>query len=381
MRWLDASEIVLGLLLDKKIQPEHVDARMFASPYDEAVRLIKDGAELSELYDKAGLAPIMAAAEAVRKISDKPVGEFVKVLERSYAREELATTLDRQSKRLRHGEDADMMALEAAIEANLNLEHRYETADLIEPSGGKFIETGYLPIDRHVGGLPDASLTIVAATTGIGKSTFLAQIAGTMAKRNEKVLLYTLEMTSGQVVKRLLDTHIGDGVYRKNILICDDLMGVDELCSEASRLCAVEKIGMIGVDFADLLLSSEEDEPKVAHIYRSLAHLAKRTGARVICIAQLHRYEGGEPRINNIRWSGMAEQVAALIMLLYNPSQTYGIGAKKDGQLPLTPGKAWIIIGKSRFGFKEGGVGAIQVDWDSEKGWGMDDSSWRAMVM
>jgi replicative DNA helicase len=379
MKWLDASEIVLGYILNGKLLAEHVDARMFAPPYDVAVKLLKEGADLSELYDKAGLAPVMAATEAVQTLGDKSPAEFIKVLEKSWAREELADILDRQSKRLRRGDEADMMALEAAIEANLNLEHRYETSDNIKPSGGKWLKTGYAPLDRHVGGLPEASLTVVAATTGIGKSTFLVQLANSVALEGKKVLIYTLEMTSGQVVKRLLE--IQGGAQNPNIIICDDLMGVDELTAEASRLCAVEDIGFIGVDFADLLLSSEEDEPKVAHIYRSLAHLAKRTGTSVVCIAQLHRYEGGEPHIHNIRWSGMAEQVAALIALLYNPAQTFGIGAKKDGQLPVIPGKAWIIIGKSRFGFKEGGVGAIQVDWDSKMGWGTDESSWRSMVM
>lgn len=387
MNWQDSCEIVLGLLLNGNILPDHVDATRFMPPYDTAVKLLKGGAELAELYDKVGLVPIKSATTAVNMIGDdarsKP-GEFIKVLEQAYGREELANTLDRQSKRLRRGDDADLLAIEGAMEQHLNLEHRYETADKIEPFGGAWVKTGYKPLDRHMGGLPKSGLTTVAATTGIGKTTFLVQLAGCMAKRKKKVLIYTLEQTKGQIVQRILETVVGKGEddsFRQYIKICDEQMNVNELCAEASRICAVEEIGFIGVDFVDLLLSSEETEPSVGHIYRSMAQLAKKSGVPVVLIAQLHRYEGGEPRINNIRWSGLSECVSAMILLLYNPTQTYGIGAKKDSQLPIITDKAWMIVGKSRFGFKEGGVGAIQVDWNSLTGWGTEDSSWRSMTM
>ena len=382
MKHQDISEIVLGLVLAGQVSPDHVDAQTFYPPYGEAIKLLRGGADVADLYDKVGLAPIKAATDAAQAVKEHPVGEWLKLLDRSYSREELATILERQTKRLRNGEDADTIALEGAIEKHINLEHRYETADKIEPYGGAWMETGYKPLDRHMGGLPLAGLTTVAATTGIGKTTFLVQLASHVAKLNRKVLLYTLEQTRGQLVKRILDTlDGGDDSFRKNITICDDQMNVNELSAESSRVCSIEQIGFIGVDFVDLLLNEEEDEPKVAHIYRTLAQLAKKTEVPVVAVAQLHRYEGGEPRINNIRWSGLAEAMSAMIALLYNPAQTFGIGSKKDGQLPLTPGKAWILIGKSRYGFKEGGVGAIQVDWDSKKGWGQPDSSWRSMVM
>jgi len=372
------------MILDGRIQPDHVDAQAFAVPYDAAIKLLKSGSDVADLYDKVGLAPIKAASDASKIIGDKPMGEFLKLLDMAYSRSELAKVLTRQLKRLNNGEDADMLAIEGALEQLINLEHRYELASEIDPFGGAWFETGYTPLDRHMGGLPEASLTIVAATTGIGKTTFLVQLASCVAKRKHKALLYSLEQTKGQMVRRILDTSSkgeSDKGFLDYIKITDDPMNVNELSAEASRICAIEDIGIIGVDFADLLLTSEEDEPKVGHIYRTLALLGKRARTRVVCLSQLHRYEGGEPRINNIRWSGLAEAMAGMIILLYNPSQTFGIGAKKDGQLPIIPGKGWLIIGKSRYGFKEGGIGAIQVDWDGEKGWGIDDSSWRGMVM
>lgn len=382
---LEISEIVIGMILADKIQPEHVDPQTFHSPYGEAIKLLLKGADLATLYNKIGLMPIKAASDAHKIMSDQLPGEMIKLLERAAGREELADLLERELNRLRKGYDADVLKLEGAIEKHINLDHRYETADKIEPSGGSWLKTGYKPLDRHMGGLPMAGLTTVAATTGIGKTTFMVQLAKCLAQRKKKSVIYTLEQTRGQLVKRLLEVMKVEGEsedYRKYIRITDDQLDVDQLCAEASRMCAVEDIDMIGVDFIDLLINTEESEPKVAHIYRSLAQLAKKVPTQVIAVAQLHRYEGGTPRIQNVRWSGLCEAMSSMVILLYNPTMTYGIGAKKsDNQLPLTPGKAWCIVGKSRYGYREGSIGAFQVDWDGQVGWGTDTSMWKALVM
>jgi replicative DNA helicase len=157
---------------------------------------------------------------------------------------------------------------------------------------------------------------------------------------------------------------------------------VDELVAEASRIAATEELGFIGVDFADLLTSGTEDEPAVAHIYKSLENFAVSSGVSVILLSQLHRYEGGIPRINNIRWSGMAEACSGMVALLYNPSATYGIDAKKgDNQLPLMQGRSWIVFGKSRFGYRMGGIGAVSCPWSGDKGWGDGDTSWKSLTI
>ena len=70
-----------------------------------------------------------------------------------------------------------------------------------------------------------------------------------------------------------------------------------------------------------MLVEGEQSEAVMGVIYRSLAMLAKTTGVPVILICQLNRtqYTGGIPKINHIRYSGMAEMMSSLILLLYNP--------------------------------------------------------------
>lgn len=133
----------------------------------------------------------------------------------------------------------------------------------------------------------------------------------------------------------------------------------------------------ICMDFADLMLEREEDEQSVGYIYRKCATLAKKTNTQVILISQLSRaYVGGLPRVHHIRWSGLAEAMAALILLLYNPNQIFA-NQGKDNRLPDIPGMGYIIQGKSRFGYKmEGGVGAVQVEWDGKQAWGHQSMGW-----
>jgi hypothetical protein len=102
----------------------------------------------------------------------------------------------------------------------------------------------------------------------------------------------------------------------------------------------------------------------------------------VILICQFSRKEDatGIPKINWIRYSGMAEMMSALILMLYNPSVTV-TDVKANAVLPFFPDKGYIIVGKSRFGFKKGKPGAVQVDFTGETGWGqIGHSYWDVYV-
>jgi replicative DNA helicase len=169
-----------------------------------------------------------------------------------------------------------------------------------------------------------------------------------------------------------------DDEEKKNIILCDEQMDAEELYTYGCQLAALHPdLYFIGVDFADLLVSGEEDDAKVGRIYRTMAKLAKVTHVPVMLLSQLNReYVGGIPRITNLRYSGLAEAMGALIFLLYNPGQVW-VKQGGDERLPVRDGRAYIIVGKSRFGFREGGVGAIEVNWNGINSWGEEDFSWR----
>lgn len=383
MKWRDASEVVFGYILSGKITPEQVSPRVFAPPYDEAMKLIVDGNDIAVLYDKVGFQPIEAAIRAAQTIGDQHPTEFIKVLETSYGREELASVLDRESSKLRRGDDADLIKIESAMERHLNLEHRYQALDDIDMSDDldPWMETGYEPFDTWFGGIPKSGLTILGAPPGTGKTSLAINTALGVAGLGKKVLFYTLEMTAGQIKKRFAEIRGEDPDEKisKNIMVCDEILELDEVVSEASRICAVEKIGIIIVDFADLLLNSAEEESTVAMLYRQMARLAKKTKTPVLLLSQLNRRyaeEGGIPRLHHIRWSGLAEAMGAMILLVYNPNQIFGSPAKRDTSLPPLEGRGYIIQAKSRFGYKQKTVGAIQIEWLNERGWADRGIGW-----
>ena len=76
----------------------------------------------------------------------------------------------------------------------------------------------------------------------------------------------------------------------------------------------------------------------------------------------------------DIRWSGLAESLASLVILIYNPNATYAASGKQTNTLPIFPGKAYLLAGKSRYGTVEqagggGGPIAVSVGWDGKSAW------------
>jgi len=382
LKHIDISEICLGLILANRISPDHVNAEAFAYPYDEAVKLIKGGSDISILYDKIGLAPIKAAVEASKVVDEKLPGDWIKLLDMAYSREEMAKMLEKQVVKIKRGEEPEVLKITGAIEKFRDMQHRYITMDLIDPEDAIWVKTGYRPIDEMLGGIPDSCLTIIAARPGVGKTSLMLKLAESFAGQGKAVLLFTFEMTNGQLVSRLLNISPDISMeIRKSIMVCDDIMGVDEVVAEASRLAAMNKLGFIGIDFADLMMTGEEDEPKMGMLYRQMARMAKEAKTPVILLSQLNRLAAGkEPTIHDIRWSGLAEAMAALIFLIYNPNQTASGPPDPKSQLDIIPGFGWLIVGKSRFGFgPQLGYGAIKVKWDGQAAWLNDEYSWKGM--
>jgi len=537
VKHLDSSELVFGLILSGKINAEHVNPSIFADPYGEAVKLFKNGADVSDLYDKVGLAPVKAALEAGQIVDSTNPYDLLELLEKAHARETLANTLDREVNKLRRGDDADILKIESAIERSVNMEGRYTPLSQIDPTKGVWISTGYQPIDEYIGGIPDSNLTIIGAPPGClvgstkvginragksftttmknleymtqggvkggriwqkdiptrirarfedgtirlaniksvlfsgikdvyklqlvngmsvtgtsdhpvytrdgwkqigtlttddevwvdsltqrkdsvlsnvlsvsyegkqetydieidgephnflangivvhntGKTSLLAKVAISVAKTNRKVLFYTLEMTGGQIAQRVMDLEDDkkDEAYKDNIIISDEMLDVDEICADASKLAALDKYAMIAIDFADLMLTEREEESNVAQLYRAVTRLAKKSKTPVLLLSQLNRRyaeEGGIPRLQHLRWSGLAEALGALVLLIYNPNQIFGSPPSKNQSLQAHPGRGYIIEAKSRFGYKQGGVGAVDLEWDGKYAWGNEALGW-----
>ncbi len=402
MIWLDRTEIVTGLVLLGELDANLVNADDFYPPYNEVVAMLRKGKTQEDIITKHGFSLIQAASmasnavQADKEKSKKNPVDWLNLLEQAASFYKYGQELALMADQLIMGQPIDPGKLIQFV-GELDLGHRSLTPlDQVEPEKGQWILTGYQPIDEFVGGIPKAGLVAMAGGTGIGKTTLALRVGLEMVrlydgKKNNrkkgkkyeesykhvpaekgKVAIFSLEMLLSQVMARFFDL---DGTITKDersrLLATESAYTVGEIYAVAARTAANENLKAIIIDFADMLVEGEQSEAVMGVIYRSLAMLAKTTGIPVILICQLNRtqYNGGIPKINHIRYSGMAEMMSALILLLYNPSATVA-DVQANSILPFFPDKGYIIVGKSRFGFKKGKPGAVQVDFFGETGWG-----------
>lgn len=392
MVWLDRTEIVTGLILHDHIDVNIVNADDFYPPYDEIIGTLRKGGTQEDIITQQGFSYIQAANMAAASVlledaTKKPI-DWLDLLTQAASYYKYGRELADMADKLMMGQPIDPGKMLQFV-SELNLGHRTLTPlDQVEPEPGQWIKTGYAPLDDYVGGVPKAGLVALAGGTGIGKTTMALRIAIQMVRQYPgkkkkgskkeweeapgKVAIFSLEMLLAQIVARFinLDKTITKE-ERSRILASESAYTVGEIYAVAARAAANENLKAIIIDFADMLVEGQQSEAVMGVIYRSLAVLAKTTGVPVILICQFSRKEDatGIPKITWIRYSAMAEMMSALVLMLYNPSSTVA-DVNANAVLPFYPDKGYMIVGKSRFGFKMGRPGAVQIDFKGETGWG-----------
>lgn len=387
MKHTDISEVICGLVLTGKIAADYIVPTYLAPPYDLIISKAKEGKTPAQILDTVGLMPINAARQAAEVINfnETTLEELLSTLMAANRRQEQTKVLEEQVKLLKKGENLETDKISLLLEKTEDYKGKYIRLSEVDATTPVWRKSYYPPIDEHLGdpedmsmvGVPESGLVIIAGPTGQGKSSLMASLIAGMAAEMKTTLVYTLEMTTGQIAKRIIQVAI-DGLtmeQKRTVIICNEIMSADEVYADAMRLSANENVHAIFIDFSDLLIEKDQDEQSMAYVYRRCATLAKKnlSGAPVFLLSQLNRSvytgTGGIPKINQLRWSGLAEAMGALIILIYNPNQTFSTQTR-DESLPTIPGRAYLLAAKSRFGFKEGSPGAIQVDFDGKTSWG-----------
>ena len=123
---------------------------------------------------------------------------------------------------------------------------------------------------------------------------------------------------------------------------------ISEIRSKCRRLKQQENLGLVVIDYLQLMTSGRQVESRqqeVSAMSRNLKLLAKDLDIPVIAVAQLNRNSEGrtdrKPMMSDLRESGSLEQDADIIILLHRPDYY----DKED-----RPGEADIIVAKHRAG-------------------------------
>jgi replicative DNA helicase len=249
--------------------------------------------------------------------------------------------------------------------------------------GGKTITgvaSGFNDLDEMTSGFQPSDLVVVAARPSMGKTAFCLNIAQHAAIEDHvPVAFFSLEMSKESLVQRMLtsEARVDSQRLRRGLLRddefpmlaraagilsaapiwIDDSPGITllEMRSKARRLKADSGIGMVIVDYLQLMQAStraENRQQEVSQISRGLKALAKELGIPVIALSQLSRapeQRTGDhrPQLSDLRESGAIEQDADLIMFMFR-QEMYEGPVDKDGN--SIEGKAELIVGKQRNG-------------------------------
>lgn len=211
------------------------------------------------------------------------------------------------------------------------------------------IPTGFTDLDKLLGGLQRSDMIILAARPGVGKTSLALNIALNAAKRfHQRVAFFSLEMSSEQVVQRLISAEAGidsQRLRRGEIapdewgrfvkaasdlaeihFYIDDTPGISalELRTKARRLHAEVGIDLLVVDYLQLMRGDGRAENRVQEISaisRALKALGRELNVPVLAVSQLSRgvesRADKRPVLSDLRESGALEQDADVVIFIY----------------------------------------------------------------
>lgn len=228
-----------------------------------------------------------------------------------------------------------------------------DTLDMIEENmknkNDYSLYTGMLDLDQLTCGLHNEELTIIGARPGMGKTTFALQIADYIAKKKIPVMFISLEMSEEQIITKLIakDTRInstkmrlgtltdqeavkvyeaGAELEEKPLYITSNLRTIQQIEVEARKLKNKKNIGLIIIDYIQLIKSSQKfnlREQEVADITRTLKLLTLELKIPIIGLCQLNRNATRqEPMLSDLRESGAIEQDADNVIFIYQEEET-----------------------------------------------------------
>lgn len=238
------------------------------------------------------------------------------------------------------------------------------------------VPTGFKKLDELTSGLQPSDLIIIAGRPSMGKTAFALNITQHASiEGGIPSVIFSLEMAKEQLALRMLcseakvDAHrlrggfLGEADWPKLTraagslseapIFIDDSPGITvlEMRAKARRLKAERKLGLVVVDYLQLMRGrsdSETREQEISDISRSLKALAKELNIPVLALSQLNRRvedrSDRRPQLADLRESGAIEQDADVIIFLYR-DEVYNRSEDNPQK-----GKAEVIIGKQRNG-------------------------------
>lgn len=318
--------------------------------------------ELRKLYDLRIIEAALSAAQQAIAERESPTDVLSGLISESM---KLANV---DAKKFNYSARESMLAF---------IEKLDETFDARD-SGGTGLKTGIPALDKTMGGMQPSDLTIVGARPGVGKTAFAVSAMRNIAKAGKRVGFFSTEMSVFQVMGRFaaIEANINahklrhadldepdysrlsaatNAIAGLNLRICDKPdITIGELAMQARAWSADGGIDFIAVDYLTRLRidkPSGNQNLDVGMIVTELKNLARTLNIPVMVLAQLNRQsttrKDKRPAMSDLRDSGIIEQEADQIIMLYRPDEDEG-------------GDPELIIDKNR----HGECGIVRVEFE-----------------
>lgn len=256
--------------------------------------------------------------------------------------------------------------------------------------------TGFVTLDPYMR-LIDSELTLIAARPSMGKTAFAMQVAENVAKRMEKdnepgcVAVFSAEMAGTELLIRMasascgVNSHklrngkgspaeyhqMGEAIRKLRSLPIwiDDGSAptTDTMLRRLAQLQETMPIRAMLFDFVELGGDkAQNEELRISSIMQKLKAIAKTLNIPVLALNQLSRDVEKRatkmPQLSDLRYSGMAEQIADKVLFIMRPE--YYIERQDNIDVPSEDraGVAYMMVAKNR----NGPVGLVKMAFQKE---------------
>lgn len=249
------------------------------------------------------------------------------------------------------------------------------------------VPTGFIDLDYKTSGFQPSDLVLIAARPSMGKTAFVLNIVQHISiRKNLPCMIFSLEMSSEQLVQRMLAMESGIDSQKLRIgnlsdndwdllirgviqvgdssIYIDDTPGISiaELRSKCRKIKLEKGLSIVIIDYLQLMTGSgkgsENRQQEISDISRNLKALAREIKAPVVALSQLSRAcetrTDHRPMLSDLRESGAIEQDADIVMFLYRDDYYH-----KDSEYI---NEAEVIIAKQR----NGPIGTVKLMWQPE---------------
>lgn len=280
------------------------------------------------------------------------------------------------------------------------------------------VATGFVDLDRLMGGLHSSDLVILAGRPSMGKTSLATNIAVNAARKHRTevgenglprtaegavVGFFSLEMSAEQLATRIisetasvpsefirrgdLDARQFDDIYHASKaleslpIFIDDTGGISiaQLAARARRLKRQHGLDLLVVDYLQLITASnrrgDNRVQEITEISQGLKTLAKELQVPVIALSQLSRQvesrDDKRPQLQDLRESGSIEQDADAVLFVYREDYYLRRAEPREGtpehlewqnKCAEVAGIAEVIIGKQR----HGPIGKVELKFEEK---------------